>query len=197
MIEIHRLAAWLCVSSVLLGSCAVQTKKPVTDATAQEKVQVIIVDTEVQSWFDQALQALRKGELDTGIALLERVTAAEQRLAAPYVNLALAWLKKGDEKKAEDLLQKALKIDALQPQANNQLALLYRKQGKLKQARSLYEAALEASPDYLPAIRNLGILCDIYLRDLDCALEQYETLQQLQPEDKTVKIWLADLRARM
>ena len=184
---------------MLAGSCAVQEKKTETvgPAAEQASAEIIYVDAEVQKSFDQGVQLLQAGEADAAISVLKTVVAREQRLTAPYVNLALAYQQKGDDKQAESYLQQALAIDSTQPQASNQLGLLYRKQGKFKQARDIYKKALAKHPEYLPVIRNLGILCDIYLRDLDCALEQYEKLQQLLPDDKTVKIWIADLKARM
>ena len=184
---------------LLASSCAVQEKKTETaePATEAASAEIIYVDAGVQKSFDQGVQLLQAGEADAAISVLKTVVAREQRLTAPYVNLALAYQQKGDDKQALGYLQQALAIDSAQPQASNQLGLLYRKQGKFGQAREIYKKALAKHPEYLPLIRNLGILCDIYLRDADCALEQYEKLQQLLPDDRTVKIWIADLKARM
>lgn len=200
--DIHKSTLWqflcCCMLAFMVSSCAVQSTKTATEPVpARDKAEIIHVDKDVQKRFDQAVQLLRAGEVDAAIPVLESVLEREQRLAAPYVNLALAYRQKGNDKQVQQNLMKALAIDSTQPQANNQLGLLYRKQGKFEQAREAYHAALEAHPEYLPAIRNLGILCDIYLRDPDCALEQYEKLQQKMPEDKTIKIWIADLKARM
>ncbi|MDQ1363043.1 MAG: hypothetical protein QG652_903, partial [Pseudomonadota bacterium] len=41
-----------------------------------------------------------------------------------------------------------------------------------------------------------GILCEIYLRDVDCALQQYERYLEYVPDDKTVTIWIADIKRR-
>jgi len=45
-------------------------------------------------------------------------------------------------------------------------------------------------------IKNLGILCEIYMRDLPCALEQYEHYLELIPDDKTMNIWVSDVSRR-
>jgi tetratricopeptide (TPR) repeat protein len=81
--------------------------------------------------------------------------------------------------------------------ANNELGLLYRKEGKFNAARTAYENAIQKHPDYLPARKNLGVLCDLYLHDFNCALEQFEGYLELQPDDKTVTIWVADVKRRL
>jgi Tfp pilus assembly protein PilF len=165
--------------------------------SSRVKGEDVAVSNEVQSTFDQAIQLLEQEQYDTAITLLENVVEREQRLTAPYINLAMAYRQKGDEEKAEENLLMALAIDQAQPVANNELGILYRKQGKFEEAKKVYSNALAEHPDYLPVIKNLGILCDIYMRDPECALEQFEKYQQQAPGDKTIEIWIADLKTRM
>ena len=129
--------------------------------------------------------------------MLESVVEREQRLPAPYVNLAISQRRTGDEEAAEQNLIKALKLDLHHPVANNELGLLYRKAGKFSAARTAYENAIKEHPRYLPAKRNLGVLCDLYLHDFECALEQFEDYLELRPDDKTVSIWVFDVKQRL
>ena len=168
----------------------------VKESGADKNVSNVVVDASVQEMFDKALIALNASEYDTAISLLKEVIASEQRLVAPYVNLGMAYQRKGDNRLAEDFLRKAVQIDLGHPVANNELGMLYRKLGRFDDARHAYNNALSQHPEYLPAIKNLGILCDIYLHDMDCALKQYERFLEYVPDDKTVAIWVADIKRK-
>jgi len=176
-----------------ISGCAINTGQ----STGTSYDEVIVVDSDVQMLFDQALQSLRAEQYDEAIILLDSVVEREKRLTAPYINLAMVHRRKGDEKLAEENLLKALSIDQAQPVANNELGLLYRKQGRFEDAKKVYTNALSEHPGYLPIIRNFGILCDLYMHDLQCALEQFEKYQQQVPDDKTIKIWIADIKTRI
>lgn len=176
-----------------ISACSGQSGK----TSAVRKGQAVIVDSKVQQAFDQALQLLQAEQYDAAISVLNSVIEREKRLTAPYINLAMAYRSKGDDKMTEQYLLKALEIDQAEPVANNELGILYRKQGRFADAKTVYINALSENPDYLPVIKNLGILCDLYLRDTQCALEQFEKYQQQVPDDKTIEIWIADLKTRM
>ena len=186
------LAVVITAISVISG-CNSQSLK----SNGVRKSEVVRVDDDVQRTFDQALKLLQDQQYDTAISLLNNVIERENRLTAPYINLAMAYRQKGDDKQAEKYLLKALEIDRAEPVANNELGIIYRKQGRFADARDVYTNALSEYPDYLPVIKNLGILCDLYLRDVQCALEQFEKYQQQVPEDKTIEIWIADLKTRL
>ncbi|WP_444946529.1 tetratricopeptide repeat protein [Microbulbifer sp. VTAC004] len=146
--------------------------------------------------FERSLEYLAEKRYEPAIELLQSVVEREQRLPAPYINLGIAHYQVGSEKDAETAFLKALELDTKHPVATNELAVLYRKQGRFADARKIYVNALAENPEYLPLIKNLGILCDLYLQDLQCALAQFQQYVQLEPEDQDVSIWLADLKRR-
>ncbi|MBI5063793.1 MAG: tetratricopeptide repeat protein, partial [Desulfatitalea sp.] len=131
------------------------------------------------------------------IDLLEKVIEKSPGFTAPYINMAIAYQRTGKPEKAEEHLKKALEIFPEHPVACNEYGLLYRKTGRFAEARAIYEKAVARFPDYYPAHRNLGILCDLYLNDPACALSHYEIYSESRPQDKQVKLWIADLRARL
>jgi tetratricopeptide (TPR) repeat protein len=180
--------------AVMLAGCAANPGAP--DDHDQPSLPGAEITPEMHQQFDRALVLLQKERYDEAAALLELIVAKETRFAAPYVNLGIAYARRGDDKQAQEYLVQALVIEPHNVHANNELGLLHRKGGRFVEARKAYEAALEAHPEYLPARRNLGILCEIYLHDLSCARDQFAEYQKYAPEDAQVNLWVADLARR-
>jgi len=147
--------------------------------------------------FDHAIAKMKDNDYPAAIDLLEKVTAQSPGVTAPYIDIAIAYERTGQFERAEDNLKTALKLFPDHPVACNEYGLLYRKTGRFSEARAIYEKAIARFPDYYPAHRNLGILCDLYLDDSACALREYKIYSEAKPEDKKVKLWIADLRARL
>jgi Tfp pilus assembly protein PilF len=147
--------------------------------------------------FDRAVAMLKDQDYGQAIDLLEKVIEQSPGVTAPYIDIAIAYQRIGKPEEAEEHLKTALKLFPEHPVACNEYGLLYRKTGRFAEARAIYEKAIARFPDYYPARRNLGILCDLYLNDPACALEHYEIYSEARPEDKQVKLWIADLRARL
>jgi len=188
----------ICFLYALLFSCAGGDLKQGSDVSVtRQTLSHVEIDSDVEIDFENAIALMQAGKNAQAVDILKTVIEREQRVPAPFVNIAIAYNKLGDTKAAEENLIKALKLDIGHPVANNELGLLYRKAGKFKAARTAYENAITYHPDYLPAKRNLGVLCDLYIHDFNCALEQFEEYLALQPDDKTVEIWIADVKRRL
>jgi tetratricopeptide (TPR) repeat protein len=181
----------LCVivmGAFLIAGCNATTKpqRPVANIQIQEAVGFTIteevkISESVRLEYYEALNYLRDGQLERGIDILETVAEAAPLVTAPRIDLVL----------------KALELNANHPVAHNELGIIYRKTGRFKEAKQRYEAAIAVYPGYHHARRNLAILCDLYLGDLDCALHQYEAYMATVPADEEASMWIADLRNRM
>jgi tetratricopeptide (TPR) repeat protein len=132
-------------------------------------------------------------DFDRAVGLLEKSPG----VTAPYINMAIACRHIGELEQAEAHLKTALSLAPEHPVACNEYGLLYRKTGRFTEARAIYEKAIAGFPDYYPVHRNLGILCDLYMNDPTCALEHYEIYSRAMPDDKQVKLWIADLQIRL
>jgi Tfp pilus assembly protein PilF len=147
--------------------------------------------------FQRAVELLNGGHYGRAAELLEKIVAQSPGVTAPYINLAIAYRHLDKPEQAEAHLKSALNLVPWHPVACNEYGLLYRKSGRFDEARAIYEKALARFPDFYPVHRNLGILCDLYLNDLECALEHYEIYGRARPEDEQVQLWIADLRNRL
>jgi len=151
----------------------------------------------VRSDFDEAVQLLEQGQNERGIEKLLAVTEAAPQLASAHINLGIAYRRMEDWKHAEDSVERALEVSPRHPVAFNELGMVLRRQGRFAEARASYEQALSVAPAFHYARRNLAILCDLFLADLSCAIENYERYAQAFPEDETVAMWIADLQSRL
>ena len=194
----------LIVALTMLAACNTTPSKP-TSASAQIRVEesvgfTLIEDArvagDVRVDYDRALDLLARGDSAEGISLLETVAAATPDLSAPRISLAIAHHRLGDLDMAEQHLTQALSINPDHPIALNELGIVYRKTARFAKARQQYEAALAVYPGYHYARRNLAVLCDLYLDDLECALSNYEAYMATVRSDDEAAMWLKDVRYR-
>lgn len=185
--DLRRSACWpALLVAVLLAACATAPPPPeqVSEAT--------------RSAYEDALALMRSEDHEAAIEAMREVSERNDRLAGPYVNVAIAWRKLGEPEKARAALAAAIERDPANGAAHNQLGLLHRHGGRFDEAREAYRAGIRENPDYAPLYRNLGILCDIYLQDPSCALENFRAYQErTDEEDETIELWIADVERRV
>jgi tetratricopeptide (TPR) repeat protein len=217
-LKIHVLSRYLALTLVaaVLAGCATGWKpKPETanqgpslaersSISRLEEGREGFVITEVPSMeaesrrdFDRAVAMIEDRDYDKAITLLEKVIERSPGVTAPFINIAIAYKHIDQLEQAEQHLKTALDLVPQHPVASNEYGLLLRKTGRFAEAKMIYERTLASFPDYHPARRNLGILCDLYLNDLTCALEHYEIYSAAMPADQQVKLWVADISVRL
>ena len=187
-------------SAWLATACAGGASRPapveVADASGFTITETVRASGSARTEFDSARQALEQKQYAQAISQLEQVTKAAPDATAAWVNLGIAYRESNDLERAEASLRQALTLNARHPVALNELGIVYRRTGRFAQSRQSYEQVLALYPSFHFARRNLAILCDLYLHDSACALEQYQLYLQAVPDDKDAAMWVADLQAR-
>ncbi len=209
MISFYKLKQWLMrlslvLLSATLGACATtnSASKPsamieVQDAVGFTITEAAHVDNNLRADYSEAISHLDRAQHEEGVAKLEDVASSAPEFSAPRIELGIAYHAIGNLEAAEENLLMAIELNPDHPIAHNELGIVYRKTGRFAEARKSYEAALAVYPGYHHARRNLGILCDLYLADLDCALENYEAYMATVPGDDEAAMWINDIRARL
>ena len=185
----------LIISCAGSGKVAPKTEQASTgkEAAADEKV-----PASARQQYDEAIAAMKSGNIASAKNNLSNLTKAYPDLAGPYVNLGIIYFRADEIDKAEEAFKQALKVNPNNAVSLNHLGIIYRGKGKFEDARSNYKKALDIAPNYAYAHLNYGILLDLYLGELDEALEHYQTFQELTPEeDKEVSKWIVDLERRI
>jgi len=188
------------VAALAFAACATGNRPTQTEVRTERGFVItesVSVDAGVRADFESALARLEQQDTPGGIALLLKVTEAAPQLTAAHVDLAMAYEQAGDLEHAEASLKRALELSPRHPVVYNELGLVYRKSGRFEEARKSYLRALELHPEFHFARRNLAILCDVYLNDPGCALENYELYAKAVPDDEAASAWIADLQQRI
>ena len=197
-----RHAGLLLVSAIISACAATDSSRTPARIEIQEEVGFTIteevrISSNIRTDYEEALIFLEQGRHEQGVALLEVVAEAAPQLSAPRIDLGIAYHRAGNLEAAESNLLLALETNPDHPITHNELGIVYRKTGHFAEAKESYEAALAIYPGYHYARRNLAILCDLYLADLSCALENYEAYMATVPSDDEASMWISDIRNRI
>jgi tetratricopeptide (TPR) repeat protein len=193
--------AFALIVALLVSACAGMEDRRSAPHEARTDEGFTITETQrprmgLRSEFATAEEALEAGEIEQGISLLKPMTESDTGFVAPHINLGIAYREAGRLEEAEAALLGALEANPRHPVALNEIGIVYRRLGRFDEARDAYERALVFYESFHYARKNLAILCDLFLSDLGCALDNYQAYLEAFPDDADVAIWIADLEAR-
>ena len=157
-----------------------------------------VVPAGARTTYTRAISAVKAGQDKEAIKLFTGLTRNYPNFAASFTNLGLLYLKQEKLAEAEHAFKQAIILNPGDAVAYNHLGVVLRQGGQFDQARQAYENALGINAGYASAHLNLGILNDLYLQNLDTALQHYQRYQALTGDsDKQVAKWIVDLERRV
>jgi tetratricopeptide (TPR) repeat protein len=124
----------------------------------------------------------QNGQVDEGIADLQKALAIRPGYAEAHCNLAFALLQKQEIDAAITQSREALKIRPDYAEAHNNLGNALFQKGQIADAIAHYKMAIALQPDYAEAHGNLGNALLQIGRSVE-AIAQYQTALALQPDD--------------
>ena len=133
-------AAAAVMSGCASGGGSTPVKRTPVKIEVQETVGFTITEearitNDARLKYNQGVNALDRGSLDEGIALLEAAVTAAPNLSAPKIDLGIAYHRAGNLAAAEKYLLLALEATPNHPIANNELGIVYRKTGRFAAAK--------------------------------------------------------------
>lgn len=177
---------------LLLAGCQTGTvpSSPQNPATKNETQ----LNEKQNADYQLALLELDKKNYSKAQSLLLNLNKENPQLAGPLANLGLLHLMQQELGKAEAYLSRALELNSKMPEALNLMGLLSTHNRKIRDAESYYQLALKHKADYSNAHYNLALLYDVYLQNIEKAVQHYrQYLQLIDNTDEETKSWLEQL----
>jgi Flp pilus assembly protein TadD len=151
-----------------------------------------------QQAYEQAIAALKTGATEQALTLLTRLSLDAPDKPRLFTNLGLTHFRLHQAELAEQAFQQAIARNPDDAVAHNHLGIIQRQQGRFQDALLEYQRAIEIDSRYARAHLNLGILFDLYLQDLEKALQQYRKYLDLTSEENAqVAGWIVDIERRL
>lgn len=202
------------VSLLLLLSLGACTQPGLIPASADNSTPVA-VSSAVQVDYGTAVAHMAAGDFSAAVTQWQALAAQTPADPLVYANMALSYyhLQKYEQglQVLADFTQvsdTASRLHSAAPDTPHPAmadtcatfkvaALLQRQQGLFQHAAQSYQQAAECAPEDADIPYNLGILYDLYLQDLEQALQQYRRALELLPDNEQLTRWVTDVERRL
>lgn len=198
----RRCLIWPLAGVLFLAGCAGTSLQPSTPYVEEhteikgQPVKVAITPSQ-RNAYARALKSLQGNNYKQAEQQLLQLIRQNPQLSGPHANLAIVYLRTRRYEAAVASFAKSIELNPRRAEVYNQLGVALRQLGRFEEARAAYVKALSLKPDYASAHLNIGILYDLYLRQLHKALHHYERYQAIAGEDRKVKLWIVDIQRQM
>ena len=168
---------------------AFQGKDPMAD---------IQINTEIKQAYAKVSKYNASKDYPNAIKLLMSIKQKYPQLSGPDYQLARIYFSQKKLDRALSSVNVSLTNNTRNYYSLNLKGVILREQGEFEEAKAVYLEAIDIYPPYPNSHLNLGVLADIYMRDLKLALLQYQQYQQLTgTKDKKVANWILEIERRI
>lgn len=176
----------------MLHGCASNDTKPAQTKTSSPSG-IVLADID-QIQYEQALDNMQKGELNSARNTLEKIATRQPKHFGVRLNLAIIAFQQDKLENAEKLAKEGLKLNEESADLYNLMGLISVEKKAFKEARASYEKAISLNDTLANAYYNLALLLDIYFQDIPAAFENYNFYLALEPDDQATKDWIDQLK---
>lgn len=185
-----------------LAGCAGSPSSPASmaDAKVQKRqaVQAEPLTEEQQELMRSARQFIKNEQWGAASESLDKLESQRPEVSEIHAAIASVARHRGDQDKAMTAYRTAFDLNPHDAVAANNLALMLREEGRFREAAELLQEGLEYSPDTPDLHYNLAVISELYLLDLELALQHYRKFRTLtEQEGQLVAGWIADLERRL
>lgn len=187
---------WLLVIATVALISACGSSPTTGSGNINPNVKPVEVPEAASKAYQKVLAAINNKKWDKAETLLIKLQSTYPELLSLQVITGWVHWQAGNAEKAEAQLEGLTKKKLYKPDAFVYLAVIYRQQGKFSKAESVYQKALKIWPGDPVLHKNLGILYELYLGQLENARASYRQAQELSFKDKQLDGWVKDLTRR-
>mgnify|MGYP001030140950 CR=1 FL=1 len=149
----------------------------------------------ISTQITQARALLQAGDFEAGQALLEAASIQYPDAADIHYQLALIHWHQNRFAQSQINLDRVIELDPQHSQGLGLAGVLARQRGEYSQAEAFYEQSIALNSDIARTWYNLAVLHEVYLGQLEQAVNAYERYQALLPApDEQVTSRLERLR---
>ena len=190
--EALRLDSLMVEAMAGLGTLLCRTERQAEGLEYLEKV-IAVQPDHVSARFNMAVAYHKVGDFKKSIEHLETLLqvdftyrGARRALARAYYSLGLVWLQAQQPELALTVLAKAVEYEQDNESMFFAKGLAHLDSGDLAEAEAAFRQVIALSADHIPALHNLGAICEKTERYAE-AVQYYGRVQQLAPHLATIE----------
>jgi len=173
-------------------------KQAVMNPSAIDPMADIQINSEIKKIYTQVSKLDKKKKFSQAIGLLNDIEAKYPQLSGPSYQKSRLLLRQDKFDQALEQADLSISKNTRNYYSHNLRGVILRSKGDFQGSKKAYIEAINTYPNYPNSYLNLGVLADLYLRDLPLALTHYRNYMKLTGnQDKKVKNWIIEIQRRI